>query len=518
MSVTLARQPDAAAQDAYDLIVVGGGVYGVTLALEAARRGLRPLLLERGDLGGGVSWNSLRIVHGGLRYLQSMDLKRYRESVGERRWFMRHFPNQVRPLPCLMPLYGKGMKRPGVFRVALKMNDWMSRSRNAGVPEANHLGGGRVLGADALAARFPGVRTDGLQGGALWHDGQMVNSQRLMMEMYRWAGACGAVVLNYTEALSLEVQAGKAVGVVARDLVGGGEVTLRAPVVVNAAGPWCAGLAEQWGGPAGELFIPSLAFNMLLDRAPLSDAAVAVTPCYAGARTYFVHNERHRLLAGTYHAACGADGEPVEPLDRLVAKFIDDLNDAVPGMGYKASDVVRVYAGQLPAASAGDEETSHHPVWVDHAKRGGPRGLVSVSGVKYTTARRVAEQTLFKIDWPGKRPAAQATGERPADVVGPALDELGPQTAVGDTLVRAARDLMQHEAVVTLEDLMLRRTAWALDPRWGEPVARALGPALGFDTQAVDRCVAALYDGCPRSGASGPAAPTPAALSGADRP
>ena len=101
--VRIARRPAASAARAYDLVVVGGGIHGVALAFEASRRGYRAVLLERADFGGGTSWSSLRIVHGGLRYLQSLDLRRFRESAAEQRWFLRHFPDLVRPLPCLMP-------------------------------------------------------------------------------------------------------------------------------------------------------------------------------------------------------------------------------------------------------------------------------------------------------------------------------------------------------------------------------------------------------------------------------
>jgi glycerol-3-phosphate dehydrogenase len=101
------RAVDRASAGDHDLIVVGGGIYGIALALEAARRGLKTLLVERADYGGATSWSNLRILHGGLRHLQNLDLVRFYESVGERRWFLRHFPDLVRPLPCLMPLYGR---------------------------------------------------------------------------------------------------------------------------------------------------------------------------------------------------------------------------------------------------------------------------------------------------------------------------------------------------------------------------------------------------------------------------
>src|SRR5689334_6547067 len=140
MTVSLARDPRTAAAGSYDLLVVGGGFYGAMLTLEAARRGLSVMLVERDDFGGATSWNSLRIVHGGLRYLQSLDLSRYRESVAERRWFLEHFPDLVEPLPCLMPLYdpprGGWLRRPAAFRLAFAVDEALSRSQPGRIVDA----------------------------------------------------------------------------------------------------------------------------------------------------------------------------------------------------------------------------------------------------------------------------------------------------------------------------------------------------------------------------------------------
>src|SRR5690606_21038054 len=110
----LQRDPEGASSCSFDLIVLGGGIYGAMVQLEAARRGIRSLLLERGDFGGATSANHFRIVHGGLRYLQSLDLPRFREAVAERRWWLRTFPDLVEPLRCVMPLYGEGLRRAAV--------------------------------------------------------------------------------------------------------------------------------------------------------------------------------------------------------------------------------------------------------------------------------------------------------------------------------------------------------------------------------------------------------------------
>ena len=129
------REPLDAVKKKYDLIIIGGGIYGTMLSLEASRRGLLSLLLERDDFGQHTSFNSLRIIHGGLRYLQSLDLHRFRESVSERKWFLKTFPHLIKTLPCLMPLYGNGLYHPFVLRTALLMNDILSYNRNRTLPE-----------------------------------------------------------------------------------------------------------------------------------------------------------------------------------------------------------------------------------------------------------------------------------------------------------------------------------------------------------------------------------------------
>lgn len=144
----LPRDIDAAKERAYDAIIVGGGIYGVMLLAEATQRGMRALLIDKDDFGSATSANNLRIVHGGLRYLQSMHLSRHRESVAERRWFLKEFPDHVRPLPCLMPLYGGLMRNPVLLRTALAVNDWLSRDRNDGVPEENYLPPGKLIGSE----------------------------------------------------------------------------------------------------------------------------------------------------------------------------------------------------------------------------------------------------------------------------------------------------------------------------------------------------------------------------------
>ena len=382
-AVTAAARP-------WDLVVVGGGIQGIALTLEAAERGWATLLVERDDFGGATTANSLRILHGGLRYLQRFDLRRFRESVGERRWFLRNFPDLVTPLPCLMPLYapprGGRLRWPSVLRAALAVNDRLSKDR-----EIPH---GKMLSPAATAALFPGVDREGLRGGALWHDAVIACPERLIQELLCRAARSGAQVLNHTEAVELRMESGRVAGVTVADRDTGERFEVKTGAVANCAGPWVRSLARRFDRndrDIPELFEPLLAFNLLLDREPPSSAALAVAAPGPGAQTWFLVPCEGKLLAGTAYAPAVGEAGPDE---ERVAGFLRDLNAAVPGLGFRPEEIVRVLWGRLPAVAAGSTVPASRPVILDHGRHGGPRGLVSVSGVKLTTARVVAQKAV----------------------------------------------------------------------------------------------------------------------------
>jgi len=455
------REP-AAAATFYDLIIVGGGIYGVMLSLEASLRGLRSLILERDDFGGATTFNNLRILHGGLRYLQNMDLRRFRESVGERHWFLQNFPDLVEPLPCVMPLYGDGLKRSSIFRVALWANDLLSHTRRQLSYPNRNLPHGQVIGPVTMREIFPAVDTRGLQAGAVWYDAFMPDSQRLVLETLRWACSQGATVLNYVEAQQLLKTKNGVAGVLAIDRETGKAWEYRAKVVVNAAGPWCRELAARFDRDEPRLFRSSLAWNVLLKRKALSDHAVAVAPKKPGGHAYFLLPWKGTLLAGTGHALWYGSPENPNPSEDQLQKFLNDLNLAVPGLEADQDDILRVFSGLLPATRELSVDLTSREVILNHADLGGPAGLYSISGVKFTTSRLVAEKTLKQLF-----PAKKYTEVTPSGRCNPFQGTTGKR-GIYDLSTYAYREneawkgdlrsLVSEESVQHLDDLILRRT------------------------------------------------------------
>lgn len=473
----LVRDPAAATARSWDLIVVGGGIQGAALTLEAARRGLATLLVERDDFGGATTWSSLRIVHGGLRNLQRLDLSRHREAVRERRWFLRHFPDLVEPLPCLMPLYdpprGGWLRRRPVLALALAANRFLSRHRNRGIRPDRHLAPGRVLDAEETLRIFPEADRDGLRGGALWYDGVITEPPRLLIEMLRWACVCGASALNYVEATGLLLEGGQVAGLRAVDRASGRPLELRAPIVVSCAGPWSRALAARFDRDLPELFRPVLGFNVLLDREPPSRCAVAVAAPGTRSQTLFVtpFGWTRRTLAGTRYIPAAPDlgGGPRE---QDVEAFLAELDAALPGFGARNAPVAQVLWGWLPAAADGGEIPASHPVIHDHDSAGGPDGLWSVSGVKLTMARLLAERVLARAL--GRRglplPAKGNVARPPADPPPPLSYLLGLASRDPDTVREVLQGIAERQAVVRMEDLLWRRTDWGLLPEAGTAI------------------------------------------------
>jgi glycerol-3-phosphate dehydrogenase len=485
-----------------DVAIIGGGIYGAALLLQAAGRGLKTILVERGDFGCETSFNSLRILHGGLRYLQSLDIGRSVESIRERRWFMRTFPDLVRPLPCLLPLYDQGLRRPLALRIALGMDCMLSMNRNAGLEPDQHLPPGTVLGPSDTRELFAEVSQDGLTGGALWHDASVRDTQRLLMEILNWAIACGATAVNYVEAVGLRIEDNRVKGIVTEDRLTGERLEIASRVVINAAGPWCVGLAEKFDPAYRSSVYPSLAWNVLFNRNALSKCTLGVARREPGAQIYFLQPWKGRILAGTGHAPA-VDVSRSRVTERHLAGMIGELNEAIPGLNLSTGDIRHVFSGYLPVRGRGSVSLTNRPIVHDHGLRGGPAGLVSVAGVKFGASRNVAERTIrgiakrFFAPDPGKD---SSPGERPPPREGWRISAADLAGLDGDARARLLR-IVEAEAVVHLDDLALRRTTLWEDPVTLMQHAPVLASLFEWDPQTADKEISRLANAFESAGA-----------------
>ena len=478
----------------YDLVVIGGGAYGVCAAREAARRGLRVALIERGDFGEATTGNSLHTIHGGLRYLQHLDLRRMRESIRERRTWMELAPHLVKPMPFVLPTYGHGLRGPEVMTTALALNDLISADRNRALSPEVRLPRGRFLSRRAASAMFKHLQISGFNGAALWYDGFNSSPERLLVTLLEDAHSLGAELANYVTASDFLIHNGGVCGVKARDGIAGGEIELHSRCVLNAAGPWVDSIIKR-PGPKSSLggdamFRPSKAFNLVVRRIPL-DYAVGIpvarrgsdrdTIFDKGSVTYFVIPWGDFSLIGTKHLSFHGEPDELRADRREIGNFLDEIN---PGLGtwrINESDVIAVKCGLLPEQkrerSSEDVVLQKHGRIVDHQSRDGIAGLLSVVGVKWTTARIVAEQCVrliceklkhrpaTSLEPARQRPPAK-TGNAPAEA--PHLAEDVQVTE--EDIAFAAR----HEMAVNLTDAIFRRTR--------------LGLSRGLDDRVIVRC------------------------------
>ncbi|MFQ6550867.1 FAD-dependent oxidoreductase [Aestuariibius insulae] len=372
---------------AHDLIVIGGGIHGVMTAWIAAERGYDVCLLEKDQLGGGASGGWFGILHGGLRYLQGMDLRRYRQSVIERRWFMRTFPEHITLQPFLMPLYGQGLKRPEIFRAAFAADAALSVDRGTGVAQELQLPRGRVISNAVVLEHASCVLVEGLEGGALWSEAVVPDMNALFAAIAARTSAAGAILRDGTAVAAPLVQDGRIAGVTLED----GE-EIRAPKVINAGGGAADGLAMRLDPDYRAEGGSALAFNLMLDRPPPSECGLAL---YGGAGTeaLFLYPSGERTFAGTWYLPW-TDGSGTEVPEDAVRAMLDAVDERTRGLGLRIEQVQPVRGGLLPVTRAGTTQLCGADRFVDHAAHGGPSGLYTVRGVKFTTAPAAARKAL----------------------------------------------------------------------------------------------------------------------------
>jgi glycerol-3-phosphate dehydrogenase len=405
----LQRDLTALARGDYDVLVIGGGIAGAFCAWDAAQRGLRTALIEARDFCGATSAYSLKVIHGGIRYLQHADIPRVIESCRERANLMRIAPHLTRPLPIVVPTEGRGMGGKLVFRAAFAVLEALTFGRNRNLPASQRIPAGRILSRSEALDTLPALEPEGLTGAALFCDGQVLDPPRLVLEIIRSAVRAGAVAANYCEATSLLIEDAAVRGARVVDRLSGQSFDLRAHCVVNAAGPYAEQLLVRAGVMPARKTPLSRDLALVLRRNLLGERGLAVQTKYRDPDAVFARGNRHLfLLPWRGHTLAGVSsrvwqGDPYElrvERDEVLA-FLDEINEACPALALSPADVGCVYAGLLPfgdnAEGASHLSFGKRSLVVDHGLSGGPRGLVTAMSVRLTMGRAVAESAIDRV-------------------------------------------------------------------------------------------------------------------------
>ena len=423
----------------FDLIVIGAGINGSGIARDAAMRGLKVLLLDKGDISDGTTQWATRLIHGGLRYLEYYEVHLVRESLAEREKLLHIAPHLVKPLRFVVPIYERSKRGPGMIRLGMIGYDVLSFDKS--VP--NH----KMLSREEALEQYPGLNPEGLLGAATYYDGQVEYAERVAVENAISAREHGATVLTHAEVTRLLFEESgngglpRVAGVEFEDRLGGGTFTVRAPVTVNVAGPWVdrvlagAGSFGVDDAPEGEtgdreqMIGGTKGSHIVVDPFPGAPQDAVYVEARADGRPYFIVPWNGRYLIGTTDFRYKEDLDYVSADDDEIGYLIDETNAVVPTANLIREDVLFTYSGvrPLPFKPEGSESsiTRAHVVY-DHAtgrsaaggrltvEGAGPKadGLLSIVGGKLTTYRNLARQVVDVAYKKLGRPAPPCTTDR----------------------------------------------------------------------------------------------------------
>jgi glycerol-3-phosphate dehydrogenase len=399
------RNLNRMASKTYDIVVIGGGIFGASVAYDAATRGYSVALVEKDDFGGATSYASMRVIHGGLRYLQSGNIPLMINMKKEQRHWLQIAPHLIRPMPCIISTYKNLTKSQLAYTAALLVNNTSNWLVNQKIRKDKQLPFGHLLSLEECLDYLPTLEKQGLTGGAMWDEAYMESSERLLLAFLQSASEAGAEVANYTQAVGFLKENNAVCGIQVHDRISDQTHDISARLVINSAGAWIDPLLAEAGRDSSEPnYHLSIAFNIVTRK--LFDNFLAGFP--ARPRTngssrpgfgpvLFAAPWQDYTLIGTRHLPYSGspDDNPVREED--VREFLDEINTAIPGLDMKMSDVCSVVYGFLPMLKSDAPDRSVKLVRdiqiFDHAVDG-IQGLMTVIGVRYTLARYIAQKAI----------------------------------------------------------------------------------------------------------------------------
>jgi glycerol-3-phosphate dehydrogenase len=481
----------------WDVLVIGGGATGLGAAVEAAARGYRTLIVERSDFAKETSSRSTKLVHGGVRYLEQMNLTLVLDALRERGHMLRNAPHLVHDLSFVVPAYSYSSLP--YYGVGLKVYERLSGKLS--------FGHSQLLSRKSTLEMLPGVKAEGLRGGILYHDGQF-DDARYATALLQTIEDLGGIAINYVEATGFVMSAGKVSGIKARDCEDGTDFELRAKVVINA----CGVHAEETIAFNGRLHDPLLAISQgshfVLPRSFLPGNTALMIPKTADGRVLFAIPWHGALIVGTTDVP--VDTKSAEPRALPAEKqFLREHIARYMGRAPRPEEILSVWSGLRPLVKKGGVKTSK--LSRDHTILVSSSGLITVTGGKWTTYRRMGQDTIDRAaqvtalpkfpsrtlelklhGWTDELTNANSAWECVYGSDLPAVHALSQDDPSLDALLHPRlpfklREVVwaaRHEMARTVEDVLARRTrALFLDARAAIEAAPTVADLLARELQ-----------------------------------
>ncbi len=489
------------------MVIVGGGINGCALALAAAWRGLRAALLEKRDFGAGTTSRSTRLIHGGLRYLETFQFSLVRESLSDREALLNRFRGQVVPQPFLLPTYASDTRPPWYLGLGLALYRLLASGGSLPVH--------RRLDARETLRLLPGLDPEGLTGSFEYYDCQAVYPERLALEMALQASEAGADVRNHARVTGFLTAGSRVEGVRVEGPDGAGELKCR--LVVNATGVWADQILEPLRRDADRPLLSLVnGAHIVVRELPGGPRHAVYREARSDGRPFFMIPWRGVHLIGTTEMPFDGNPDRTLPDEAEIDYLVREANGLFPEAGIRRESVLYAYAGLRPllrSESADLNRASRGHQIIDHERADGTPGLLTMAGGKLTTAPSFARETLRAVELKlGLKPvrSAPAPAERGPDDVPPRLATIyGPRAPELQRYLGASSDrvrplapgcettrgevlfAVECEKARTLGDILLRRTGLAFDPAyeqlWADRTAEACAPALGWDAARLEQ-------------------------------
>ncbi len=384
----------------FDLLIVGGGITGMTIAWDASLRGYSVALIEKKDFGHATSMATSKLIHGGLRYLKNLDFNLVRESLRERRYFSNIIPHQVCPLPFLLPIYGQNIILKYFLKIGLSLYDILSFDKNLVKNKSKKMKNHKWLSRKKALKYEPRLAKKGLRGAFLYHDLQNIHPERINIDFINSARMCGAIIVNYLEVTNIlyrEREDGKNIcGVKVKDqMKNGSEFIIASKVVINCSGPWLNQLLHKKKIKNAPKLTLAKGIHLVMPRRQGDQALFLKTN---GNQHLLILPWLNYTLLGTTDTKYEGLPDDVKVTSDEAQKFLDLVNKYYP-VNYQLNEIIHCYAGLRTLITPQKEDTngtykiSRKSEMIDHGLENTP-GLISVVGGKYTTSRALAERVV----------------------------------------------------------------------------------------------------------------------------